>query len=197
MGHLEGLPEYLDEAYSRSIFDEAQSSGEGLVLHLHGRRTIRAAILENLKFDIKVRTEQGQNEKIPKIQVKLLYPEAYASKVNPLIKIDKKIEALKLEQILAPGKRFHVKNKTLFPLMKEKQVLFFTLLEGEIIRGIVSGFSRYEIAMGLKGGVPITVMRHAIYDMRDKKGRCFLKKTQEKHRDWEKSPFFVESEEGQ
>ena len=97
-----------------------------------------------------------------------------------------------MEAILAPGKRYHVKNKTLFPLMKEKKVVFMTLLEGEIVRGIIAGFSRYEITVNLKGGIPVTVLRHSIYDLRDKKGRCFLKSFQDKHKDWEKSGLWTE-----
>ena len=77
--------------------------------------------------------------------------------------------------------------------MKEKQVMFFTLLEGEIIRGIIADFSRYEITVILKGGSPITILRHSIYDLRDKRGRCFLKLFQETRTDWEKSNLFVPS----
>jgi hypothetical protein len=76
--------------------------------------------------------------------------------------------------------------------MKEREVLFFTLLDGKIIRGVVTDFSRYDTTVNLKGGLPVTILRHAIYDVRNKKGRSFLKSFQEKHRDWEKSSLFVE-----
>ena len=59
--------------------------------------------------------------------------------------------------------------------MEERTVLFFTLLEGEIIRGLVTAFSRYDLTVSLKGGVSVVVMRHAVLDVRDKKGRCYLK----------------------
>jgi hypothetical protein len=72
-----------------------------------------------------------------------------------------------------------------------REVVFFTLLEGEIIRGIISAFNRYDITVLLKGGTPLTILRHSIYDLRNKKGRCLLKSIQEKHRDWEKSDLFV------
>ena len=78
--------------------------------------------------------------------------------------------------------------------MKERTILFFTLLEGKIIKGIVAGFSRYEITVNLKVGMPITILQHGIYDLRNKKGRCFLKSFQETSRDWEKSPLFVSSD---
>ena len=62
-----------------------------------------------------------------------------------------------------------------------------------MVKGIIADFSRYEITLNLKGGTPVTILRHAIYDLRDKRGRCYLKTFQETHRDWEKSPLFVSS----
>jgi sRNA-binding regulator protein Hfq len=135
-------------------------------------------------------TGQGKEE-IQKVQVKYLCLSDLNETIKPLIRIDKEIEALGLEAILAPGKRYFAKNKSLFPLMKEKEVMFFTLIEGEILRGIIADFSRYDITVSLKGGRLVTILRHAIYDIRNKEGRCFLRSFQETHRDWEKSPLYV------
>lgn len=128
---------------------------------------------------------------LPKVEMKLFYLAYLAESVRPMIKIDKKIQALGLDPIFSPQKRYFVKNKSLFPLMKDQEVVFFTLLEGEIIRGIITGFSRYEITASMKTGDPVTILRHSIYDLRNKKGRCFLKSFQEEHRDWEKNRLFV------
>ena len=193
MGHLLGLQEYLNEAYHISIFDQALGSQQLWELHIHNHRIIRVEFIENLTYDVKVNVVGAGDEVIPKTDVKLLYPEDLAGSVTPLLITDKKVKDLGLEPILSPRKRYHIKNKSLFPLLKEKQVVFFTLLEGEIIRGILVGFSRYEITVNLKGGLPVTILRHSIYDLRDKKGRCFLKSFQETCRDWEKSLLFVSS----
>jgi len=104
---------------------------------------------------------------------------------------------LALEPLFSPHNRFYIKNKSLFSLMKEKEVVFFTLLEGERIKGLISDFSRYDMTVNLKGGVPVTIMRHSVYDLRNKKGRCFLKSKQEVLRDWEKSPLYVCSPQGE
>jgi hypothetical protein len=186
VGYLLGLREYLDESYNISVFDQALESNRPWEFHVHSHRIIKANLLENLTYDIKL-----GDELLPKTSVKLLYHAHLSESVKPLILLDKKIRNLSFEPIIAPKERYHVKNKSLFPLMKEQQVVFFTLLEGEIVRGIIVGFSRYEITVNMKGGVPVTVLRHSIYDLRDKKGRCFLKSFQEKHRDWEKSSLFV------
>ena len=193
MAHLQGLQEYLDNSYNISVFDQALSSKQPWELHLHNHRIIKAEVTENLKYDVKVKIEGKGEELLPKVNIKMAYPGDLSESVIPLLKTDKKVMDLGLEPILAPAKRNHVKNKSLFPLIKERKVVFFTLLEGEIIKGIITDFSRYEITVNLKGGVPITIMRHSIYNLLDKKGRCFLKSFQDKYRDWEKSEFFVSS----
>jgi sRNA-binding regulator protein Hfq len=190
-GFLKGLDEYLAANYERSIFDEAAGLSDPWVLHLHGGPQVEGFLTENLKFDIRFKDLQGGNQVIPKITVKFLYPARLSSTVAPLIKWDQKVKAMALGPIMAPGARYHIKNKTLYPAMEEKKVLFFKLLEGEVLKGMVSGFNRYEITLSAKGGVPITILRHAVYDLRDKKGRCLLKSFQNEHRDWEKSPLYV------
>ena len=192
MGFLTGLNEYLSENYEVSIFDQALNSEEDWIFHIHEHRIEKAKIIENLTYDVKLLMEGHGEVEMPKIQIKLIYRAGLGSSVTPLIKMDKKVKALELGPILRPAGRYFVKNKSLYPLMKEKMVAFFTLLEGEVIRGLIAGFSRYDITVHLKGGLPVTILRHSIYDLRDKKGRCFLKSFQEEHRDWTKSELYVD-----
>jgi sRNA-binding regulator protein Hfq len=191
MGYLENLSEYLAKNYEVSVFDTAMASGKPWEWHLHGFRTIKAVVLENRKWDLTVDVAGQEREELQKIQVKYLYPADANESIKPLVKFDKKVESLKLEPILSPRKRYFVKNKSLFPLMKEKEVVLFTLLEGDVLRGIITDFSRYDVTLSLKGGLPVTILRHSIYDLRNKRGRSFLKSFQEEHRDWEKSPLYI------
>jgi hypothetical protein len=191
MGHLVGLQEYLKAGYRRSIFAEAQASQQPWVLHLHGQRVMQARIVENLTYDVRIALDGQEQQVLPKLQVKLLYPAELATAVSALMKIDTKVQALGLTPILMPHERYFVKNKTLFPLMMDRQVVFFTLLEGEMIRGLVAAFSRYDITVHLKGALPIVLLRHSIYAAQNKQGRCLLKSFQDTHRDWEKSALFV------
>ncbi len=77
--------------------------------------------------------------------------------------------------------------------MKERQAVIFTLLEGEIIKGFIKDFSRYDINISLKGDVPATIMRHSIFKLSDKKDRSFLKTFQRKHKDWQKSELYSDN----
>ena len=191
MGFISGFQEYLDQNYATSVFDEACESKQPWEFHLHGYRIIRAEIFKNLVYDLKIKSHDTEESVLSKTDVKMLYPLDISEKIRPLIKTDPKISKLSLEPIIAPALRHHIKNKSLFPLMKERQVVFLTLLEGEIIKGLITGFSRYEIQCSLKGGLPVCILRHAVYDLRDKKGRSFLKSSQEARKDWKKSSLYV------
>lgn len=192
MGYLKGIKEYCWDHYRHSIFDDLQESQDTWAFHLHGNRLIKAKVLDNMKFEVKLGIEGESEETIHKTQVKLAYPVEHTKDVKKQIKEDKKVKNKGLEAIYRIRGRNFIKNKTLYPLMKEREVLFFTLLEGDLVRGVVIDFSKYEIKVGLKGGIPVIVLRHAIHDLRNKKGRCFLKSAQEKHKDWLKSDLYME-----
>ena len=191
MGFLSGLQEYLKQTYGVSVFDQAGESKQPWEFHLHGHRIIRAIIRRNLSYDLKIESNDTKETVLSKTDIKMLYPSEISEAVQPLLKTDKKVANLALEPIITPAQRRHIKNKSLFPLMKERKVAFFTLLEGEILKGLITGFSRYEITCSLKGGVSVFILRHAVYDLRDKKGRSFLKSVQETRRDWGKSSLYV------
>lgn len=191
MLQLKGLKEYQDERYALSVFDTASASGDFWVFSLHGKRSLQARVVDNDIYDIKLDLADGGEELVPKVNIKFIYPFEMAEKVQPQIKLDKKVRKLKLEPIVSPHQRYFIKNKSLYPLMMEKEVVFFTLLEGEIVRGLIADYSQYDITVNLKGGIPVTIFRHSVYDLRNKKGRCFLKSVQKKSRDWQKSSLYV------
>lgn len=191
MGYLVGLAQYLDAHYHESVFDQAVLDDKPWEIHAHPHRIFQARIMETVPYDVTIDTGHGEKEILPKVQIKFLYSAQLADSVKRILKRDGKVEELCLGPHFSPRYRHHVKNKTLFPLMKERVVLFFTLLEGEIIKGIVEGFNRYEITVHMKGGLPVTILRHSIHDIRDKRGRCYLKSSQERLEDWKKSSLYV------
>ena len=191
--HLAGFREYLNTAYERSVFERALAAQDLWDCHLHTHRMARLRVTADLIHDLQVDVEGEGPEDLPKLHVKLLYPATQAAAAASLIKLDPRVRAQGLKPTLSPAARHHVKNKSLFVLMKDRDVMFFTLLEGEIVRGIIGDFSRYDVTVNLKGGLPVVVLRHSIYDLRNKQGRCYLKSFQDTHRDWQKSEYFVPS----
>ena len=179
MEQTEALKKYMDEKYDQSIFDELQNSGELWVVYLHGNQTVTGSVKINNKYDVVVTTDAQERLPVTKHNIKFLHSLEHVEEISKKLKVDKKIKKEGLGPILNPRKRNHIKNKTLFPLMEERTVLEFTTLEGEIISGIVGDFSRYEITILVRGGVPIVLLRHSVHDVRDKRNKSYLKETVE------------------
>ncbi len=177
---LEGLQGYLEKHQKDSIFEREAGRDSSWCLFLHGSQRKQGRILSNQTYEIELMTPGGVVEQVHKVNVKLI---CEASKEEEVIGLSKTNEALKAAPEgphFGPRYRHHIKNKTLFPLMKRKEVLFFSTLEGEVLRGVVTGFSRFEIYLSMKGGVSVVLLRHAIFDLRDKKGRSYTKEAVEK-----------------
>lgn len=173
------LNRYLEENYEKSVFDRMEREQETWTLYLHGSRVVSGRVKTNKKYDILFETGDGGEEEIPKHNVKFLCLGKDAREVSNVLKVDEKVRKRKFEPILRKENRNYIKNKTLFPLMNERTLLFFTTLEGDILGGLVGGFTRYEIQVLGKKGIPVTLLRHAVYDVRDKKKKSYLKKVVE------------------
>jgi len=190
-GHLVGLSEYLAEHDSRSIFDDVLASGTLWNFHAHPGRVITARLTGLETYDVTLTPAEGKAGTLRKHDIHFLYPTERATAVEKLVKPDKAVQALGLEPTVFHRDRQFVKNKTLFPLMEERTVVFITLRDGSVIRGLITGSSRYDIHVSMKGGVAVTLLRHSLHDIQDKDGRCYLKPVQEKRKDWKKSSVFV------
>jgi len=192
MAFLAGLNDYLLKNYRHSTFEEAAASGAPYCLHLHEHATLQGGIAVNDTYDVTVAVPDGTRHELPKTRVKMLYPAELADRVQAQIKIDAAIKARQLEPLVSVKQRHFIKNKTLFPLMRSQEVLLITLLEGEILKGLIHSFSRYEITLALKDGTQVVILRHAILDVRNKQGRCFLKSSQQTLRDWTRSDLYID-----
>jgi len=177
---LAGLSEYLKGNQQNSIYDLIGKGDDSWCFFHFGGRQLLGKIKKNDKYEFDFVNKDDELERVHKVKVNFLCPLAKRDDVLKQIKQNKKDTQKNEGPHFSPRFRHHIKNKSLFPLMNRKEVLFFTLLEGEVLRGIISGFSRYEINLNMKKGVPVVLMRHSILDIRDKKGRSYLKRVVEK-----------------
>jgi len=184
---MNDLNSYLAENYQKSIFDHMEKEGETWTLCLHGNRVVSGTVKTNKQYDVVFLSEDGIEEEIPKHNIKILYLKKDEAEVQKGVKTDDGVKKKKLEPILNPQDRNHIKNKTLFPLMNERVLLFFTTLEGDMLGGIVGGFTRYEIQVLGKKAIPVILLRHAVYDIRDKRKKSYLKQAVEARKKTSKS----------
>ena len=177
---LAGLEDYLAAHQRDSIFAREAGRDTSWCLFLHGDQRRKGKILGDETYEIGFVTQEGGAEKIHKVNVKMLCEAANEGEVLGRLKTNEALKEAPEGPHFGPRYRHHIKNKTLYPLMNRREVLFFTTLEGEVLRGVVTGFSRFEINLSMKGGVSVVLLRHAVFDVRDKKGRSYTKEAVEK-----------------
>jgi len=192
MAFLAGLNDYLAKNYGHSTFEEAAGVATLYSLHLHGRTILQAKITANKTYAIVVTTPDGSQQELQKIQIKMLHPAEHTDEIQTQILIDESVQSQGLNPVVSARQRHHIKNKNLFPLMREQEPLIVTLLEGEILQGIIQSFSRYEITLGLQSGEQVVILRHALLDIHNKQRCCFLKSSQQSLRDWTKSGLYID-----
>ncbi|MBI3958905.1 MAG: hypothetical protein HY328_08855 [Chloroflexi bacterium] len=190
-GHLAGFKEYLTAHDSHSVFDDALASGALWNFHAHPGRVVTARLTGVEAYDVMLTPADGEPESLRKHDIHFLYPAEQTAAVAKLVKPDPAVAGLGLDPTVFHRERQFVKNKTLYSLMQERTVIFITLRDGALIRGLITDFSRYDIHVSMKGGVAVTLLRHSLHDIRDKEGRCYLKSVQERRKDWKKSSVFV------
>lgn len=177
---LNGLQEYMKAHEKGSVFERESGKESSWCLFLHGGLRKIGTIRANSTYEFDLLSQDGTVEQVHKVRVKLLCEGSKEREVLERMKTDEALKATPEGPHFGPRYRHHIKNKTLFPLMNRKEVLFFTTLEGEVLRGVVTGFSRFEINLSMKGGVPVVLLRHAVRDVVDKKGRSYTKEAVEK-----------------
>ncbi len=160
------LEDHRTQFRNRSTLDEAQAAASPITLLVHGQRRISGKILLVDNYMVRVELEEGGTEDLHKLQVKAAFapPDAY-KKVRKTLKFDKALEKAPLPPVAKPQDRYTCSDKRLFRYMDEHIEVSATTLEGEVFKGQVQWFSRFEFGLHLKGDVDVTVFRHALHDL--------------------------------
>ncbi|MEW6439790.1 MAG: hypothetical protein AB1640_02540 [bacterium] len=171
-----GFEEYCRAHQKESIFERERGQASTWTLFLHGDSLVTGSISGSETYECNIRPGEGSEEKVHKVRVKFLCPAAVHEEVTGQMKRNEEVQRRKEGPHFLPRFRHAMEDRTLFELMTRREVLFFTMLEGEILRGIIRSFSSYEIVVGMRREVPVILLRHAIYDVRDKRGKSYVKK---------------------
>ncbi len=158
--------ETLHQHYHRSCLEEYRLSGSRIALALHGHKKVMGTVEENGKFTILFRQDpQDDPVEIHKTEIKFAYDPDQFKVVKKFLKIDNKVKAMHLGPLLNPRDRHHFKNLTLQRALDAHEEVQVTTLEGDVLRGHVEWFGRWEFGLKFKGGARATVFRHAVYKL--------------------------------
>jgi sRNA-binding regulator protein Hfq len=161
------LDAYVTLHREKSVLAERLEDKKPVGLALHGQRTMLGIIQDVDVYEFKLLVE-GTAEPIllHKLQAKYAWdPDEYK-----LVK--KGIDASKdgrkaTEPIWKPQDRYPCSDKRLFAYKKADKVVLAHLLEGEVLRGRVTWFGRWEFGLAMRAGGTATVFRHALKQLEE------------------------------
>lgn len=136
-----------------------------LVLQLHGGDTAKGVVGEVAAYTFTI-GEGDDAREIHKLEAKYAYDASAWKLVKKAVKTDKRIATEGRRPEVRPQDRYSCSDKRLFGYLDRSVEVVATLLDGDVLRGTVSWFGRYEFGLMVKGGAEITVFRHALRDLR-------------------------------
>lgn len=149
----------------RSCLDAALAGQETLTLEVHGKGKATGVVTKVEAYSVTLTGDDGQETEIHKLQLKYAWKPSEWKPVKKAVRIDKALAAKPVEPIARPQDRYTCSDKRLFRYMDSETPVAVTLLEGEQIKGQITWFGRYEFGLVIKGGVEITVFRHALHEL--------------------------------
>jgi len=157
----------LQDHYTQSCLEEAIHKGHRVAMALHGHRKVMGTVQEVGKY-VFAFLEDGQTTptEIHKTQAKFAYDPDQYKQLRKFMGLDGSIKSRSLEPILRAKERHHFKNLALQQSIDNKTEVSVVTLEGDTFRGQVEWFGRWEFGLKFKGGVRVTVFRHAVFQLK-------------------------------
>jgi sRNA-binding regulator protein Hfq len=136
-----------------------------IALALFGGRKVVGTVADVGSFTFHFTPDGEETEEIHKLKAKFAYNPDDWKRVRKVVRADKALKKTASEPAVRPQDRYSCSDKRLFACMDKQRDITVTLLEGEVTRGQVAWFGRYEFALTTKGGAEIVIFRHALRDL--------------------------------
>jgi sRNA-binding regulator protein Hfq len=130
-----------------------------LVFVLYNGQSLVSPITEIQKYDFRL----GE-QIIPKLHITHCYQASQADKIKELIPVNEEVKTKGLVPAIKPIDRYLIPDKDLERCREEKNLVTFTTLGGEVIRGVIEWLDSFQIKVNLQENIGVVVFRHGIHD---------------------------------
>ena len=158
--HRRRMKEHRAENLERT----ALTVGAVVALAQFGGAETRGQITEVKPYALVVQPDEGEPVEIHKLDVRYVYDASDWKRVKRAAKKSKNRDE-DARPAPRPQDRYTCSDRRLFSYIDKKADVNVTMLDGEVFRGSIGWFSRYEFGLVLKGELEITVLRHALGDL--------------------------------
>jgi sRNA-binding regulator protein Hfq len=135
-----------------------------LTLALHDGRTLKGKVVAVEPYQVQFEADGGAVETLHKLKLLYTYAPDDWKAVKKGIRSDKKAGEPEAPAP-RPQDRYSCSDRRLFGYLDRDVELNVTLLDGEILRGHLQWFGRYEFGFKLRSDAVVTVFRHALRDV--------------------------------
>lgn len=159
------MAEHLATNAERSMLDTAAREQTPVYLAAHGNRHLEGLLTASTRYEVVVQEPGKEPETLHKLQLKFGCAAADRKKIRRNIRTDKALAQAAINPIWKPQERFSCSNQRLYTWLDSGRALDVTLLEGEVLRGVVTWISRYEFGLLIKGAGEVVIFRHALHSV--------------------------------
>lgn len=139
--------------------------GARLALALHDGTTLKGRVVDVEAYQVVFEAEGGEPQPIHKLKLLYVYDPSDWKGVKKGVRVDKKQGRETEPPAVRPQDRYSCSDRRLFGYLDRNVELSVALLSGEVLRGTLTWFGRYEFGLRLRTGAEITVFRHALRDV--------------------------------
>lgn len=154
-----------EKDYQKSHLTDFAASHAAVTLALVSGRLVTGTLTRDEPFAVAVQDREGQVTDADKHDVKFFF------KAGDRKKVFKNIKTGTAAQLLEPGAlkerkaRKKLKARNFVGPLEEGRTVAWTTVEGDVIRGKVVWFGRFEVILETGNGIPVYIMRHAFAAM--------------------------------
>lgn len=156
--------QYREENRDHSGLVDALQHGHPVMLSLHGGERAQGVIIAVEPYTLLLRQDDATAKELHKLQLQYLHGADDWKLVRKGIKKDKAIAALAILPAERPQDRYTCSDKRLFRYLDAHMMVQATLIDGQVLKGEPTWFSRYEIGLRV-GGASLVLFRHALHEL--------------------------------
>jgi sRNA-binding regulator protein Hfq len=148
--------------YGRCHLADSKYQQQEVTLALVGRTLVTGTVKQESAFELVVTTREGESVQVSKHNVKFFF--AAEDKKVLLKNMERRPDVPPVETDFLAHRRNRKDYKAVGLLAREdrKQTTQWTTVEGEVLRGTVEWFGRFEIRFKTTRGAEVILMRHAL-----------------------------------
>ena len=147
--------------YSRCYFAELAAAGQSAGVALVRRRLLVGQVAQNRPFEVVIRDREGTEETILKHNIKFYFDAGDKKRVMKQVKWGPG-DSVEVDFLKRIQNRKDVKARVFLEAMEGASAVSWKSVEGDLVRGTVAWFGRFEVALELPRGQRVVVMRHAV-----------------------------------